>query len=106
MPKDKHKRQQPIPVRQTNAPLPRPGTMQVSLGYDPKGKMEPRDVVASKDGWSEYTLEDGTVLRMKAALLDVKRAVNQYSEDGNPVYVYQCAVVNQVRAPDKLKKQG
>lgn len=83
---------------------PQAGTMQISLGYDPKGNMEPRDVVGSKDGWSEYTLADGSVIRLKAALLDVKRAVNQYSADGNPIYVFQFAVVNQVSAPDSLKK--
>ena len=98
---NKHKRApQSVPV----SPPSQPGTMQISLGYDPRGKMEPRDVVGSKEGWSEYTLSDGSVIRIKAALLDAKRAVDQYSDDGNPIYVYQFAVVNQVNAPDKLKK--
>jgi len=68
--------------------------------------MEPRDVVGSKDGWSEYTLDDESVIRVKAAVLDVKRAVDQYGPDGNPLYIFQFAVVTQVKAPDKLKKQG
>jgi hypothetical protein len=68
--------------------------------------MEPRDVVGSKDGWSEYTLEDGSVIRAKAVILDVKRAVDQYSHDGNPLYILQFAFVNQVQAPDALKKKG
>ena len=104
MAKSKRRPPQPIPTRQP--PKPESATVEVSLGYNPQGEMEPRDVVASKDGWSEYTLDDGTTIRLKAALLDVKRALDQYSQDGNPLYIFQWAIVNQVKAPDKLKKQG
>ena len=107
MPRSKNKRhQQPIPAQRAAAQKSQPASVQVPLGYDPDGLMEARDVIASKDGWSEYTLEDGTTLRIKAALLDVKRAVDQFANDGNPIYVYQCAIVHRVMAPDKLKKQG
>jgi hypothetical protein len=68
--------------------------------------VEPRDVVSSKDGWSDYTIEDGSVIRAKAVILDVKRAIDQYSPDGNPLYIVQFAFVNQVKAPDSLKKRG
>jgi len=107
MSKNKH-RQQPIPSR-PNAPAlaaPQPGSMAVQLGYDPKGPTESVDIVSSKDGWSEYTLEDGTVIRGKAALLDVKKMVGQYNTEGEPVYVLQLTIVNQARVPDKLKKKG
>jgi len=63
-------------------------------------------VVASKDGWSEYTLDDGSTIRLKALLLDTKRAIGQYSPDGNPLYIFQFAVVNQVIAPENLRKKG
>jgi hypothetical protein len=75
------------------------------LGYDPTGKTQPIDIASSKDGWSEYTLTDGAVLRVKAAVLDVKIAVGQYSPDGDPIYVFQAAVVTQVKAPDSLKRK-
>lgn len=76
-----------------------------NLGFDPAGKTEPVDVVNAKDGWSEYTLADGTVMRAKAALLDVKRAVGQYDPNGDPVYVLQAAIVTQINAPDELKRK-
>ena len=76
-----------------------------SLGYDPSGKTEPIDIVSSRDGWSEYTLADGTVLRAKAAVLDVKLAVGQYAPDGDPIYIVQAALVNQVKVPDNLKRK-
>jgi hypothetical protein len=80
--------------------------MQVQLGYDPKGPTEPVDIVSSKDGWSEFTLTDGTVIRAKAAVLDVKKMVGQYNADGEPVYMLQMTMVNQMRVPDSLKKKG
>jgi hypothetical protein len=86
--------------------LPAVNPASVPADYNPQGKAEQRDVVASKDGWSEYTLDDGTVLRLKAALLDAKRAVNQYGPDGNPLYVFQFTVINQLIAPKNLRKKG
>jgi hypothetical protein len=107
MAKNKH-RQQPIPNR-SNAPViapPQAGAMTVQLGYDPKGPSESIDIVSSKDGWSEYTLADGTVIRVKGALLDVSKMVGQYNANGEPVYVLQMTMVNQAKVPDNLKKQG
>jgi hypothetical protein len=100
----KNKRpQQPIPNRQ-DAPPPASGaTMQIQLGYDPKGPAEPVDIVSSKDGWSEFTLADGTIIRAKAAVLDVKKMVGQYNAEGEPIYLLQLTVVNQTRVPDNLK---
>jgi hypothetical protein len=78
--------------------------MPVQLGYDPKGPKESIDIESSKDGWSEYTLTDGTVIRAKAVVLDVKKMVGQYNADGEPIYELQLTMVNQTRVPDKLKK--
>ena len=108
MPKSKtRRRRQPIPARQPLLPpLPAPAPqMQFALGYDPKGKMEQRDVVSSKDGWSEYTLDDKTVIRVKAIILDVKKAVDQFSLEGDPIYIMQQTIVTSLDAPDELKKK-
>ena len=67
--------------------------------------MEQVDIVGSKDGWSEYTLADDTVVRLKSVLIDVKRAIDQYTSTGDPIYVIQTALVNNVKAPDKLKQK-
>jgi hypothetical protein len=50
-------------------------------------------------------LEDGTVIRAKGVLLDVKKMIGQYNQDGEPVYVLQLTLVNQARVPDRLKKK-
>jgi hypothetical protein len=102
------RRQQPIPDRRTAGPLPpmpAPNVPQIQLGYDPKGPRESIDIVGSKDGWSEFTLADGTILRTKAVVLDVKKMVGQYNPEGEPIYEMQLTMVSQSRAPEKLKKK-
>jgi hypothetical protein len=89
------------------APVAPPnGGLQILMGLDPKAPTEPIDVQSSKEGWSEYILTDGSVIRTKAAILDVKRVIDQYSPEGDPIYVMQFAFVNQLRVPPSLKKKG
>jgi hypothetical protein len=105
MAKNRH-RQQPIPKRQEAAlPPPSSPSIQVALGYDPKGPRESIDIIGSKDGWSEFTLADGTVIRAKAVVLDVKKMVGQHNADGEPIYELQITMLNQARVPDQLKKK-
>jgi hypothetical protein len=108
MSKNKH-RQQPISNRQSVPPLPQAsqvGSIPIQLGYNPNGPKESVDIASSKDGWSEFTLADGTVIRAKAVLLDVKKMVDQYNADGEPIYELQLTMVNQARVPDQLKKKA
>jgi hypothetical protein len=100
----KKPRKQPSP-----APIPghiAPSAPQFLFGYNPAGPMEQRDIVSSKDGWSEYTLNDGSVIRLKSVLVDVKRAIDQYGPDGNPIYVLQTTFINNLNAPQELKRKA
>ena len=107
MPKSKRRqRQQPISRPEIRPPIPAASpTVSVQLGYDPKGPSEPIDIVSSKEGWSEYTLEDGTVIRAKGVLLAVKKMTGQFNVEGEPVYVMHLTLVNQARVPEQLKKK-
>ncbi len=104
MAKIKKRRASGPPSSIARAQLPPGFPAHVSLGYDPAGRMEPRDIVSSKEGWSEYTLSDGSVIRAKVVLLEIKRAVGQFNIDGDPIYVMQLTAVNQVVAPEHLRK--
>jgi hypothetical protein len=47
------------------------------------------DVTDSKEPWSEYTLEDGTKIRLKQTLVNVIRLDNRKNSNGEPVYSIQ-----------------
>lgn len=105
--KKKRRHDQPAPSRQPLLPSLPPAAppAQLVLGYDPSGKMEQRSITGMKDGWSEYTLDDGSLIKVKSVIIDVKRAVDQYNAEGDPVYVLQLAFVNNITAPDHLKRK-
>jgi len=42
---------------------------------------------ANKEPWTEYRLEDGTVLKVRIILANVARLVDRYKPDGEPIYV-------------------
>lgn len=78
--------------------------MQQMLGYDPAAQIIPMDVDLSKTGWSEFTLADGSVVRLKGVLIDAKKAVDQYAPDGKPIYILQMTLVNDLVVPEHLMK--
>jgi hypothetical protein len=62
-------------------------------------------VAKSTEYWSEFELEDGTVLRIKVSLLGVVRIPNQWDPEGNPLYILKNGqMVNIVKVPPDLKK--
>jgi len=102
----KERRQQSTPTKQPAQPpfAMAPVPAQIGFAFNPTGRMEPKDIINYKEGWSEYTLDDGSIIRIKGVLLDVKRALDQFGPEGDPIYVFQIAMVQQLRAPDHLKK--
>jgi hypothetical protein len=110
MAKRKGGKQQPIPQRPTVAPplqlTPAPAAVQqMILGYNPSSPVKPVDIMSSTNGWSEFVLEDKTVVRVKGVLVDVKKVVGEYAPDGKPVYLLQMTVVPDVIVPPELMKQ-
>jgi hypothetical protein len=47
------------------------------------------EVTESKEPWSEYTLEDGTKIRLKQTLVNVIRLDDKKNLNGEPVYSIQ-----------------
>ena len=112
MPRSRGRKGPKIPASQTRqlaAQPPQFGSFPPppgGIGYDPSGKMEQRSVVKSQDGWSEYELDDGTKIRTRVALVDIKRAVDQYNPaNGDPLYIIQAASITNIEAPAHLKKK-
>lgn len=62
-------------------------------------------ITQSTERWSEVTLEDGTVLRVKPNVISAIRIDNQWDQDGNPVYLMKSSQIMSVAsAPPSLRK--
>jgi hypothetical protein len=62
------------------------------------------DITHSNELWSEFTLADGSVLRLKPSVIEVRRQQGQFSPDGNPIYDINAGLLIGVRAPEKLRQ--
>jgi hypothetical protein len=61
------------------------------------------DFSEEKEFWNEYTLKDGTTLKVKLVLRGVKRLA-RYEPDGTPVYVINSMnVVRALNVPPEIK---
>ena len=61
------------------------------------------DFTEEKEGWNVYTLNDGTTLKIKLVLQEVKR-LKKWKPDGSPIYMVKSAnVVRAVNMPKELK---
>jgi hypothetical protein len=61
-------------------------------------------VVESTERWSDVTLTDGSVLRIKASVLGAVRVDGRYDQEGNPIYQVKVNQVMTVDAPQHLRK--
>ncbi len=62
------------------------------------------DFKAVKEDWNEYDLADGTKIRLKSVAVNMIRALNEYDNDGNPIYIVKSSNVLSLSAPENLKK--
>jgi hypothetical protein len=63
------------------------------------------EIETSSEKWNEYTLADGTTIRLKQVLIEAWRMLDLYDQEGNPQYVFKTAAIPIVRAPVELKKK-
>ncbi len=69
------------------------------------GKRIPVPIKKSEEHWSQYTLSDGTVIRVRPILIDVNRVDGQYNQAGEPVYELKSGGVMDVKVPERLRKR-
>ena len=84
-----------MPERRTKIPFPTPASPLrdgVEVG-----------VRESTERWSEVTLEDGSVLRLKPSVFSAIRIEGEYDPDGNPMYAVKAGQVLVIAsAPETL----
>ena len=81
----------------------RKGKIVVTAGQPPKDA-ELIDIVKADERWSTYDLDDGTQIRTRPAVIEMWRVVNEFDNEGNPIYVLKAQNIMSVIAPDGLKK--
>lgn len=55
--------------------------------------------------WSQFHLKDGTVLRVRPNIVDVRRVRGQFTPEGDPLYIVKTGLAISTVAPEKLKKK-
>jgi hypothetical protein len=78
----------------------------VDLPTGGKGEGVQVQVEESTERWSEFTLEDGTVIRAKASIASCVRVDGQYDPLGNPLYLTNFQpILTIVSVPESLRKK-
>jgi hypothetical protein len=73
-----------------------------AMVVNPFGETQQRKIVGSKIAVSEFTLSDGTKLTVRPMVADIRRAVNQFSANGEPLYFLTVGTTISTKAPKKL----
>lgn len=74
------------------------------LGVDAEVAEVP--ITKGSEPWSEYELEDGSIVRFKSVVTSIMRIEGQHNQDGTPIYIILSSpVVNVVSAPERLRKK-
>jgi hypothetical protein len=62
-------------------------------------------VEKANEQWSEYTLADGSIIRIRTAVMQVVRIPGDWDPEGNPLYSLKAAPnMIVISAPEALKK--
>ena len=82
--------------------------MRKKIKVPPHGQekeVEMVDVNESREQWSSYYLSDGTELRMKPVMTEVWRVIDEYDQEGNPIYITKSANVLTVISSEGLRER-
>ncbi len=74
-------------------------------GVDLSAPSVPVDIVSVKELWSKCRLKDGTILRIRPVVAEVRRTQNKFDELGQPIYLVKTAIITTVKSPKRLHKK-
>ena len=79
--------------------------MRVKYGSE-QVEVDPVEIIKAEEPWCEYTLADGTKIRVKHVLGSIFRAKSTFNENGEPLYITRSQnVVFAAEIPEDLKKK-
>ena len=71
---------------------------------EPPKEAELIEVTTSSEPWSTYLLADGTTMKQKVVLSEVWRVIDEYDNEGNPVYLLKSNGIINIQPPEDLKR--
>ena len=71
---------------------------------EPPKEAELVEVTSSSEQWSSYLLSDGTQVKQKVVLTEIWRVIDEYDNEGNPVYVLKSSGIINIQAPEELRR--
>ena len=78
----------------------------VQLPDGTMGKSIEVPITESVERFSEFTLADGTIIRVKTTILGASRNMGRFGPDGSPEYNLKVSpMINFVIVPDNLKRR-
>jgi hypothetical protein len=77
----------------------------VPLVVNPFGPTKQRDIIKSKVLSSQFTLSDRTKIVITPRVSDVRRAIDQYNQEGHPLYFLTMGYEIKTYAPKSLLKK-
>jgi hypothetical protein len=88
----------------------RPDTLGQKKTVDYQGRKVSGEVLnfqaTAPEAWNQYTLEDGSSMKMKLVLLEVVRLLDEYNPaTGDPVYMFSAQQIVGNTSPDNLRKK-
>jgi hypothetical protein len=93
--------------------LPSPGSKECDMPpkqtYNYNGQQvtgEPVTAETSNEPWAQYTLSDGTTVKVKIVLLDAARLDAYNDQTNDPIYQLQFQQIIGIVAPEKLKRKA
>ena len=57
------------------------------------------------EAWSEYQLDDGTIIKTRPVAVEFVRIPGQYDPEGGPIYIAKIQNVMAATAADSLRRQ-
>lgn len=64
------------------------------------------DIKEMNEQWSECTLKDGAIIRLKPVIIEIRKAKNQFAPNGDPIYLVKSTVITDIKVPENLKRTG
>ncbi len=78
----------------------------VTLPSGAKGEGVEIQVSESTERWSDFTFDDGTLIRAKIMVTSAVRVDGEFDQNGNPVYIMNVGpVFSIVHVPEQYRKK-